>query len=390
MSDRDGPTLDELLVQVKADIAELEGDWQAAGRAPLRAKGGHAGTSRFVSDRSSEAVVKHVQAGGSYTVVEPRSRVWPESGRKAPGDGTSLLRAVTAAKLGDPDAAKGWVEGIDASGGYLVKPEQLPGYVEVRRAASPLRDRCTVFDVKTNEVWVVTEGNTVTVQHLAEAATKPDTTGTVGQKVSTVFKVAGTSHVSDELLADTNGLAGDLVARQFGQQIGIAIDTAIISGTGTGQPTGIRNTAGVNAQAVDGQTGAQLRDSVLKAGNRIAQKFYQADVAVLHPRDIVKFQTAKDSQGQYLFPSLDGLFGSAEVVVDANIPTNLGAGTNESVILVGAFKPGAYFFQRQALTIDSSRAAGWTTDETVLRGVERYGFAVVVPGCFEVLTGVLP
>lgn len=59
-------------------------------------------------------------------------------------------------------------------------------------------------------------------------------------------------------------------------------------------------------------------------------------------------------------------------------------------MIVGAFQPGAYFFSRQALTLEASPDAGWTTDETVFRGVERYGFAVVVPGCFEVLTGITP
>ena len=93
----------------------------------------------------------------------------------------------------------------------------------------------------------MTENATVTVQHVAEAATKPDTTGSIAQKVGTAFKVAGTSHISDELLDDTNGLAGQLVARQYAAQIGITIDTAIISGTGTGQPTGIRNAAGVTS-----------------------------------------------------------------------------------------------------------------------------------------------
>ena len=43
----------------------------------------------------------------------------------------------------------------------------------------------------------------------------------------------------------------------------------------------------------------------------------------------------------------------------------MGAGANESVILVGAFWRGAYLFSRQALTIEASPDAGWTTDETI-------------------------
>ena len=75
---------------------------------------------------------------------------------------------------------------------------------------------------------------------------------------------------------------------------------------------------------------------------------------------------------------------------DANIPTNLGAGTNESIMILGAFREGAYFFSRTPLVVEASRDAGWVTDESVFRGVERYGFAVVRPQAFELLTGITP
>jgi len=74
------------------------------------------------------------------------------------------------------------------------------------------------------------------------------------------------THLSDELLADSNGMAARLVSSQFAKSIGIAIDTAIIDGSGTGEPTGILNTAGVTSTAVDGQTCKLLMDSVLRTG----------------------------------------------------------------------------------------------------------------------------
>ena len=369
--------------------------------------------SRFVSEDSSDEVLEAVAKGGgvdpktgrivdasgevSERASQDRLRVAQPSARMGGGtaSGASFLADIKATRRGDPRAfervGKAWLEGTGSTGGFLVSPEQLPGYVEARRATSPLRLRCQTVQVSSDEVWVVTEGNTVTVAHVAEAATKPDSTGSVAQKISTVHKVAGTSHVSDELLADSNGNAAEIVERQFAQQIGIAIDTAIISGTGTGQPTGIRNTAGVAATAVDGQGGAALYNSIVKAVSRIGQRFETVDTVVVHPRDAVKFELATDSTGQYLFPGgIAQRFPGVSLVLDANIPTNLGTGTNESVILVGGFARGAYFFERQALTIDVSSEAAFLSDQTVFRGVERYGFAVVVPGAFEVLTGITP
>jgi HK97 family phage major capsid protein len=350
--------------------------------------------SRWVGQAATASAVEEVAKGGRFEGARTVP-AWKVAG--AEGSGVEVLRDIRAARRGDPDAhrrlTKGWVEGTPASGGFLVNPEILPGYIEARRAASPLRERCATFDVSSDEVWVVTEGDSITVAHVAEGATKPDTTGTVAQKVSTVFKVAGTTHLSDELLADSNGNAAQLVARQFAAQTGIAIDSAIISGTGTGQPTGLRNAAGINAQAVDGQDGPGLYASIVKAINRIAQRFETADTVVMHPRDAVKFTLARDggTTGSYLFPGgVGALFPGVTVVLDANIPTGLGVGTNESIIIVGAFRRGAYFFSRQPLTIDASSDAAFVTDETVFRAVERYGFAVVLPSAFELLTGITP
>lgn len=53
-------------------------------------------------------------------------------------------------------------------------------------------------------------------------------------------------------------MAAELVSSQFAKAIGIAVDTAIIDGSGTGEPTGIRNTVGVTSTQVDGQTGKLL------------------------------------------------------------------------------------------------------------------------------------
>ena len=62
------------------------------------------------------------------------------------------------------------------------------------------------------------------------------------------------------------GLAAEIVSSQFAKAIGIAVDQAIISGSGTGEPTGILNTAGVTSTAADGPTaGKILMDSIYKA-----------------------------------------------------------------------------------------------------------------------------
>jgi HK97 family phage major capsid protein len=207
----------------------------------------------------------------------------------------------------------------------------------------------------------------VTVDYVAEAGTKPDSTGTVDVKVSTIHKVAGVSSVSDELLDDSAGLASELVSQQFARAIGIL------------------HTAGITSTAADGSTGKLLMDSIYKAIGRLSEDFVQPDTVVLHPRDFVKFAIATDDAGRYLFESgaAGQLAGTGITVVsDANVPIT----GREPVAIVGDFQQ-AYLFDR-SFAIEASRDAGWVTDTTVFRGVQRFGFGVVQPDAFEVITDI--
>lgn len=113
---------------------------------------------------------------------------------------------------------------------------------------------------------------------------------------------------------------------------------------------------------VDGQDGKELMDSVLKAAGRLAEDFITPDTLVVHPRDFVKFGLATDLQGRYLFDR--GLSGQFEgsgitVVADANMAANLGVGLDETEMILGNFRAGAFFFSRTPLVVEASRDEGW-------------------------------
>ena len=362
------------------------------------------GGSRYAGQHSAQEVADRLAAGG--VIMPGQNGLVPGVAQLggpqvAGGEGAKFFRDVVSAKAGNPDAqrrlmaSKAWEEttgGAGGAGGFLVADQVLPNYVPVRAAAAPIRELASFFAVQSDQVVVNIEGNQIEVEHLGELVTKPDSTGSIAQKVSTVHKVAGTSTVSDELLADTNGTVATLIGGQFGRAIGQAQDIALLSGSGVGEPLGVLNTPGVNAVAVDGQTGRLLYASIRKAIGRLREKFYaETELTVLlHPRDATKFDIAEDAEQRLLFSGgLGQALGPVRVVVDANIPANTGAGLNESRILVGAFRE-LYFFSRQPLTVESSRDAAWFEDATVFRGVERYGAALVKSEAVEVLTGITP
>ena len=122
---------------------------------------------------------RHLSQPRRRGLRRPATRLVLHAGRA--GEATELLRNIKASSLGDHGAqpagspeAKGWVEGTDTAGGFMVAPSILPAYLPALRASSPLRFRCNVVDVRSNEVWLVIEGNTITVEFVAEAGTKPD------------------------------------------------------------------------------------------------------------------------------------------------------------------------------------------------------------------------
>jgi HK97 family phage major capsid protein len=367
--------LEDVLADIDGELKQLNRDQRTG--------------SRYVGPNATRDAARAVAEGKSFSAGTWRTA--PSSLRGGGSmTGREFLLAVKAARQGDPDANrrlashKVWTEGTDSAGGFLVSPEVLPGIVAARRAAAPLLDRVTTFNVTSNEVIVTKEGDPVEVEWTGEGVTKPVSTGSVAQAVSAAHKLAGVTYVSDELLNDANGNVEQLVSRQFAQATDAKIDAAILSGSGVGQPLGITNVPGVNSVPVDGQEGQELFESIAKSIARlVADGFYLADTVVLHPSVAVRFSLAKTSTGSYLFANgIGSLFPQTTIVLDSNV--------DESVIVVGDFRAGVHVYQRQPLTIDASTHVAFESDETAFRCHARYGACIVAPQAFEVLSGVTP
>ncbi|MCS7008167.1 MAG: phage major capsid protein, partial [Gaiellaceae bacterium] len=135
------------------------------------------------------------------------------------------------------------------------------------------------------------------------------------------------------------------------------LDSAIINGAGTsGTHLGIRSTSGIiSVTYTDGTpTVGELYPKLADAIQQIAsQRYAPATTIVMHPRRWGWITASLDSQNRPLAvpqpagpfnalavgdaPEYGAVVGSIHglpVITDANIPTNLGAGSNEDVILV--------------------------------------------------------
>lgn len=147
-------------------------------------------------------------------------------------------------------------------------------------------------------------------------------------------------------------LAADLVSAY-----NTALNSSVINGSGSsGTHLGILQTTGIGDVDVDdaSPTGYETFQKIVKAIGTVTEARYKSpDVIIMHPRRWAYISGSLDSSNRPLagvegataqnvvalgnpgaYGQASGTIAGIPVVVDAGIPTNLGAGTNEDNIIV--------------------------------------------------------
>lgn len=178
---------------------------------------------------------------------------------------------------------------------------------------------------------------------------------------SGITTIAGGQTVSLQLLEQSPLNIDDVILSDLAAAYAVQYNGLILSGSGTsGQPTGILTLSGTNgvtyttASPTLGGTGAAaLYPKIAGAIQQIHTKRYlPPDAIIMHPTRWAWMLTQSDSSGRPLVIPRAGAFnplGAADgvvsqglvgemlglpVYVDATIPTNGGAGTNQDTIIV--------------------------------------------------------
>ena len=201
----------------------------------------------------------------------------------------------------------------------------------------------------------VTTGSSVAAQNgdngAVTEADPDDTLLTVN-----VRTYAGMVDVSRQAIERGTGVE-QLLAADLVSAYNTALNSAVINGAGTsGTHLGILNTTGIGDVDVDdaSPTGYETFQQIVKAiGTVTAARFKSPDVIIMHPRRWAYISGSLDSSNRPLagvegstatnvvalgnpgaYGQAAGTIAGIPVVVDAGIPTNLGAGTNEDNIIV--------------------------------------------------------
>lgn len=252
----------------------------------------------------------------------------------------------------------------DGTGGYLVPPVWLMDrFIELARAGRayanlvpseplpPGTDSINIPKISTGTSTAVQTADNATIQETDLA----DTSVSCGVKT-----IAGAQALSIQALEQSPLNFDEIIFRDLAGDYATKLDVQVISGSNSGnQVKGVRNATGIiTVTATD--TGSQLlkvKTAYAKIADAIQQihtsRFMAPEVIVMHPRRWAAFQSvfAGDDRpfvagsGAASLPQI-GIFSGVvaqqvvgqlhglPVVTDPNLPTTLGAGTNEDVIHV--------------------------------------------------------
>ena len=268
------------------------------------------------------------------------------------------------------------------SAGVTVRAERRAGVIEKPLRPLSIRDILSSSAISENSVEYVRE-NTFTnnAAMVAEGALKPESDLSFDLATGNVRTIAHWALASNQILADSAGLAS-FIENRLSQGLKIREEDQLLLGDGTGQNlTGLipNATAYVNTNIPTGGSSTRV-DKIRWAKLQVRKAFYAASAVVLNPEDWANIELLKSSENAYLFSAFasgaDPRLWGLQVVESDAIPAGQ--------FLVGAFNVAAEIRDRQQVTIDISTedSDNFRRNMTTIRVEERLMLNIYRPASF--------
>jgi HK97 family phage major capsid protein len=284
----------------------------------------------------------------------------------------------------------------------IVPPEFTGAIWDRLRARSTFLDTgVTVIDTNKHSVQVPALTADATAAWTAENGTITASDPTGGTVTLTPSKIAALTKFSRESAEDANPGVAEVVLKNLAQTIALGVDLGGYFGTGaSNQPLGVANTAGITVDsATMGANGAVLSnlDPLLSSLGTLygANVDMSKVVVVMHSRSWTELTKLKDSQNRYLLESVQSGGAPARsidgvpIFVSNQFPINETQGTNtdaSSILFYDASQ--IIVVRREAMRLESTKDAFFSTDELGVRGVARLAVGVPNPLSIVRLKGV--
>ena len=204
------------------------------------------------------------------------------------------------------------------------------------------------------------------------------------------YKVAGFIPLCNALIEDSDIDLLDEIMVAILQGIGLALDKAILYGTGVKMPTGV-------VTAIDDDDALKLTNEItISSANSVGVKLFQelvkagAKCANNYARGEKTWAMAESTYTTLKAEALSvNAAGAIVTGVDGNMP--VAGGTIEVLNFVPANNIVTGYFElyvlgeRKGMTIDRSEHVRFIEDQTVIRGRARYDGKPAIPGAFAVI-----
>jgi HK97 family phage major capsid protein len=245
---------------------------------------------------------------------------------------------------------------VDGAGGDFVPPLWLVDqFVELARAGRVVADQLAQQQLPggtdvINLPRLAT--GTATAEQTTQNTAVQNTDATTGAVAANVATIAGQQVISVQLLEQSPINMDDVLLGDLAADYAIKLDTFVINNNATNK-VGLLNVTGANAAAITATTATGLYAAVANGIQLInTNRFMPADKIFMHPRRWAMLLAAMDTSGRPLVVPEAGGFNAVgtpganvaqgyvgtlqglPVFVDPNIPTNLGAGTNEDRVII--------------------------------------------------------
>jgi HK97 family phage major capsid protein len=253
----------------------------------------------------------------------------------------------------------------DGQGGFFVPPLWLvDDYIDLPRFGRTTANLCNTMGLPTGTDSInlpkVATGTTAAVQ-IADAGAVSSTDLTDTSVSAPVRTIAGQQDIAIQLLDQSPISFDEVVFADLIADYNMKLDTQVASGSGAaGQVTGILNTAGINAVTYTDATPTlpELWVPLLQAASQIAKnRKMPATGVVMTPSMwywalsqldttnrplLVPNANAFNNMGDGGLLESDGPAGvftyGLPAFLDGNIPSNLGAGTNETRVITARWQ----------------------------------------------------
>jgi HK97 family phage major capsid protein len=223
---------------------------------------------------------------------------------------TGDRREIRALEVGE--AAEGGNVVDDAMGTEIVKKADEMSFV---RGLS--RVITTNSDTK-----IPVESTKVAAAIVAEEGAYGETDPAFGSTTLSSYKLSCLVKVSEELLFDSEFNLSAYLSDAFGRAFGIAEDSYFLTGTGSGQPTGVINTSGVGGVTA-AAVAAITSDEIIDMYHAVSNEYRRGNSLAWAAADgtIKLIRKLKDGDSQYLWqPGLQA--GQPETLMGVPIYAN--------------------------------------------------------------------